>query len=303
MDVPRMTLPPMDRRSSGRPPRRPHRRQPNCADAQPDGCAIRSGPCTPGTSPTPPPGPRCGAGSPSPAAPTGAPPSSSPTRGRASTTTSGPGRPAGRAGYVALAMDYHGEGRWIADRAEMAARLAELGADPDDGGAGPGGARHAPRRAHADPSRVAAIGYCFGGAMALELARDGADLKAVVGFHPGLDHHPPRGVRAITGKVLVCVGTEDPFIPLEHRLAFEQEMRAAGVDWRMHLLGGAEHSFTHPAAVPAARTCRASDTTGRARTARGGPCSTSSTRCSGRTARRDRTQRDVSRAATRGRGR
>ena len=46
--------------------------------------------------------------------------------------------------------------------------------------------------------------------------------------------------------MLVCVGTEDPFIPLEQRLAFEAEMRAAGVDWRMNLYGGAEHTFTHP---------------------------------------------------------
>jgi dienelactone hydrolase len=52
----------------------------------------------------------------------------------------------------------------------------------------------------------------------------------------------------IVGKVLVCVGTEDPFIPLEHRLAFEAEMRAAGVDWRMNLHGGVAHSFTHPRA-------------------------------------------------------
>ncbi len=155
-------------------------------------------------------------------------------------------------GYVALAMDYHGEGRWIADRAEMAARLAELGADPATmvalGRAGLDTLLAEPR---ADPSRVAAIGYCFGGTMVLELARDGADLKAVVGFHPGLTTTRPEASAAITGKVLVCVGTEDPFIPVEHRLAFEQEMRAAGVDWRMHLLGGAEHSFTHPGAVPA----------------------------------------------------
>jgi dienelactone hydrolase len=50
------------------------------------------------------------------------------------------------------------------------------------------------------------------------------------------------------GKVLVGVGTEDPLIPLEQRLAFETEMRAAGVDWRMNLYGGAKHSFTHPRA-------------------------------------------------------
>ena len=102
--------------------------------------------------------------------------------------------------------------------------------------------------ANREPTRtkVGAVGYCFGGTMALELARSGADLKAVVGFHAGLGTMRPEDARNITGKVLVCIGTEDPFIPLEQRLAFEEEMRAGGVDWRMNLYGGVEHSFTHP---------------------------------------------------------
>jgi dienelactone hydrolase len=53
------------------------------------------------------------------------------------------------------------------------------------------------------------------------------------------------------GKVLVCVGADDPLIPVEQRLAFEAEMRATGVDWRMNLYGGAKHSFTHPRAAAA----------------------------------------------------
>ena len=98
----------------------------------------------------------------------------------------------------------------------------------------------------ADRSKVAAVGYCFGGTLVLELARSGADLRAVVGFHPGLATTRPQDAANITGRVLVCVGTNDPFIPLEQRLAFEDEMRSAGVDWRMNLYGGVEHSFTHP---------------------------------------------------------
>jgi dienelactone hydrolase len=82
--------------------------------------------------------------------------------------------------------------------------------------------------------------------MMLELARGGADLKAVVGFHPGLSTVRPEDSINITGSVLVCVGREDKFIPFEHRLAFEAEMRAADVDWRMNVYGGAQHSFTHP---------------------------------------------------------
>ena len=94
---------------------------------------------------------------------------------------------------------------------------------------------------------MAAVGYCFGGALVLELARGGADVKAVVGFHPRLATRRPQDSANIRGKVLVCVGTDDPLISVQERLAFEEEMRAGGVDWRMNLYGGTEHSFTNPA--------------------------------------------------------
>jgi dienelactone hydrolase len=152
-------------------------------------------------------------------------------------------------GYVAFALDYHGGGRTIDDRDKMMARLAMLGADPDRARLlANAGLQVLLAEPTADPSRVAAIGYCFGGTLVLELACGGADLKAVVGFHPGLATTSTRDASNIAGKVLVCVGTKDPFIPLEQRLAFESEMDAAGVDWRMNLYGGAEHSFTHPSA-------------------------------------------------------
>jgi dienelactone hydrolase len=150
-------------------------------------------------------------------------------------------------GYVAFALDYHGGGRLLADRDEMMARLGQLSGNPDEiRMLGQAGLDVLLGESRADRSKVAAAGYCFGGTVVLELARSGADLKAVVGFHPGLGTTRPENARNITGKVLVCIGAEDPFIPLEQRLAFEQEMGAAGVDWRMNLYGGAEHSFTHP---------------------------------------------------------
>jgi dienelactone hydrolase len=150
-------------------------------------------------------------------------------------------------GYVAFALDYHGGARVLADRDEMMTRIAVLSNDPDRTRALAGaGLEVLLREPTADASKVAAVGYCFGGTVVLELARGGADVKAVVGFHPGLGTVRPEDARNITGKVLVCVGSEDPFIPVEQRLAFEVEMRAAGVDWRMNLYGGAEHSFTHP---------------------------------------------------------
>ena len=82
--------------------------------------------------------------------------------------------------------------------------------------------------------------------MALELARGGAPLAAVVGFHSGLATVRPDDATNITGKVLVCIGAEDPLIPAQQRVDFEKEMRAGGVDWRMNLYGGAAHSFTNP---------------------------------------------------------
>jgi dienelactone hydrolase len=98
-----------------------------------------------------------------------------------------------------------------------------------------------------DPDRVAAIGYCFGAVVSLELARTGADIKAVVGFHPGLMTPRPADSRNIQGSVLLCCGTDDPYATPDQRLAFENEMRDAGVDdWRIELYGRVKHSFTNP---------------------------------------------------------
>jgi dienelactone hydrolase len=152
-------------------------------------------------------------------------------------------------GYVAFALDYHGGGHVYTDPQEMLARLSELGGDLDHVRAlGRAGLKVLTAQARTDPAKLAAIGYCFGGTMVLELARDGADLKAVVGFHPGLTPSRPRDSVNISGAVLVCIGTEDPVAPAEQRMAFEEDMRAGGVDWRMNLYGGTEHSFTHPRA-------------------------------------------------------
>jgi len=150
-------------------------------------------------------------------------------------------------GYVAFALDYHGGGQLILDRDEMSGRLAALSADPDRiRTLGTAGLNVLLGEPMVDVAKVAVLGYCFGGTVALELARTGADLKAVVGFHPGLGISRPADSRNIRGKVLMCIGNEDPLIPQEQRLAFQEEMSTAGVDWQMNLYGGAVHSFTHP---------------------------------------------------------
>jgi len=150
-------------------------------------------------------------------------------------------------GYAALALDYYGQRKVFADREEMMQGVVELASDADRVRArGRAALDVLLAEPGVDAERIAAIGYCFGETVVMELARTGADVKAVVGFHPGLNMLRPGDSRHIKGKVLMCVGADDPVVPPESRRAFEEEMRAAGVDWRMILLGGVEHTFTHP---------------------------------------------------------
>lgn len=152
-------------------------------------------------------------------------------------------------GYAAFAMDYHGDGKPLANPADTMARLAPWRADPTGIRARATAALGVLKaRKEVDPARLAAIGYCFGGTTALELGRSGADIKAIVGFHSGLATARPQDAANIKGKVLVCIGADDPIIPPEQCADFEKEMKAANLDWRLQLYGGAGHSFTNPAA-------------------------------------------------------
>jgi dienelactone hydrolase len=153
-------------------------------------------------------------------------------------------------GYAALACDIHGNGRNLTDLTEAIGLLTPLYADTKRMRArGLAALKSLTTRKDVDAARTASIGFCFGGTMSLELARSGADLKAVVGFHSGLSTTAPKtDAKAYRGKVLVCIGADDPFIAPEERAAFEAEMRGAGVDWQMHLYGGTVHSFTNPKA-------------------------------------------------------
>jgi dienelactone hydrolase len=152
-------------------------------------------------------------------------------------------------GYAAFALDYFGAPapgslqeaqqrlRPLFDDADLARRRVVAGFDV------------LLAQPEVDRSRVAAIGFCFGGQMSLELGRSGADVKAIVGFHPGLGTPRPGDSRNISGSVLMLCGADDPITPPEHRSAFEAEMRDAGVsDWQMLVFGGVVHSFTNPGA-------------------------------------------------------
>ena len=99
-----------------------------------------------------------------------------------------------------------------------------------------------------DTSKMAAIGYCFGGTTALELARSGAALKGVVSFHGGLATPNAADAKNIQGKVLVLHGADDTYVPATEVAAFEKEMRDAKTDWQLVAYGNSVHAFTVKAA-------------------------------------------------------
>ncbi len=99
-----------------------------------------------------------------------------------------------------------------------------------------------------DATKVACIGYCFGGTAAIELARGGARVKGIVSFHGGLDSPTPADGKNVKGKVLALHGADDPFVKAPDIAAFEQEMKDAGVDYKLVQYPGAVHSFTQKAA-------------------------------------------------------
>jgi dienelactone hydrolase len=101
---------------------------------------------------------------------------------------------------------------------------------------------------YVDKSRVAAIGYCFGGMVALELARSGAPLVGVISFHGNLSRTPAEGPDNIKAKILVCHGGADPMVPAKVVAAFEEEMVQTKSNYQINIYGGAMHAFTNPAA-------------------------------------------------------
>jgi len=150
-------------------------------------------------------------------------------------------------GYVAFALDYLGGGSWH-PLTVTGPRLGELYDDPAAvRDLALTGYRLLTAQPAVDGDRLAALGFCFGGAMALELARADVPLRAVVGFHPGFTAPRPTDSARITASILMICGADDPVVSAEDRQRFEQEMREADIaDWRLEVYDGVGHSFTNP---------------------------------------------------------
>ncbi len=99
-----------------------------------------------------------------------------------------------------------------------------------------------------DANNIAAIGYCFGGTVALNMARIGEPLKAVLSFHGGLGTDTPAEAGKVKARIASFTGEDDPFIPATQVAAFRQEMDKAGVTYKVVTYPGAKHAFTNPEA-------------------------------------------------------
>jgi dienelactone hydrolase len=152
-------------------------------------------------------------------------------------------------GYVGFALDMYGEGKTGATVPEKAQLMTPLREDRS----------LLMRRMQAalaalkdldrvDASKTGAIGFCFGGLCALDLARSGAELSAVVSFHGLLDAPPKALCKPISARVLALHGYRDPMATPEQLVAFGKEMVEANCDWQLHAYGTAVHAFTNPEA-------------------------------------------------------
>jgi dienelactone hydrolase len=147
-------------------------------------------------------------------------------------------------GYVTFAMDYHGGRTFFGEPQAMLDRVLPLLADPDRmltiGQAALGVLLAEPG---ADPDRLATLGFGGGGRIVLELARTGVPFKALALIHPGLPTPRAEDWTNTEGSVLLCTGSEDPICTPAQMLGFGSALQQAGVDWRAHIYGGAEHAF------------------------------------------------------------
>ncbi len=153
-------------------------------------------------------------------------------------------------GYAAFALDMYGDGKQAAHPEDAKKFMMETLSSADIAKTRFSAAldllKNHPKT---EPTKIAAIGYCFGGAVVLQMARSGADLDGVASFHGNLSTESPAAPGVIKAKILVLHGADDPFVPKEQVDAFKEEMDAAGADYTFIAYPGAVHAFTNPAAT------------------------------------------------------
>jgi dienelactone hydrolase len=151
-------------------------------------------------------------------------------------------------GYIVLACDMYGGGLVARDADEARALFQGLLADlPKLRGRAEAALQALVALPRIDRRRLGAIGFCFGGLVALELARSGAAVAGVVSFHGILRTTQPAVAGTVTAKVLACHGHRDPFVSPAELTGFMAEMESAGVDWQVLAHAAAGHGFTNPA--------------------------------------------------------
>jgi dienelactone hydrolase len=149
-------------------------------------------------------------------------------------------------GFVVLIADLYGQGMFTADIPRAHELMTALRSDVELWRQRGRAALEALAGQPAvDATRLAAIGYCFGGTTALELGRSGAELAAIVSFHGGLASPRPQDAANIKARVLACHGGADPVVLPTQVTEFASHMTRATVDWALEVYAGALHSFTH----------------------------------------------------------
>ena len=150
-------------------------------------------------------------------------------------------------GYVALAVDMYGDGKQAQHPDDAGKFAGEVAKNKPMAKARFEAAMKLLRaQRNVDSRKLAAIGYCFGGSVVLQMAREGEDLKAVASFHGGLGTDDPAQPGKVKAQVRVFTGADDKMIPAAQVDAFKQEMEKAGVNYKVVSYPGAMHSFTNP---------------------------------------------------------
>ncbi|MGF1458556.1 MAG: dienelactone hydrolase family protein [Leptolyngbyaceae cyanobacterium] len=148
-------------------------------------------------------------------------------------------------GYAAFAVDLYGQGVRPTNTEESRAESGKLYSDrPTMRQRLQAGLAQAQTMAGVDPGRVVAMGYCFGGAAVLEMARAGTDIDGFVSFHGGLATPEGQSYESTAAPILVLHGGNDPVAPMSEVAALADELNAASVDYDMEIYGGVLHSFT-----------------------------------------------------------